>query len=100
MVNCDAVYEERNRVVAGLARLALDGGGDAWRAPHDPDDGSWDPEWRTIIFIVLPGGAQLSWHIHDRERGLFAFLRDGPNAWDGHTTPEKYERLERFAKRP
>jgi hypothetical protein len=82
----DAAYEERNSLVAVLSKL--------WpshRAQH-PDDPSWDAEWRTIICIHSPVG-QLTWHIHDSHRQLFAHLLDGESHWDGHSTAEKYQRL-------
>ena len=104
----DAAYTERNRLVAALARLL----GEihsaepkrwplfwavAWLAEHDPNDAGWDPEWRTIVFIQGPTG-QLSWHLHDSDVPLFDGLPRGPNCWDGHTTPEKYERVARLGR--
>lgn len=84
----DLAYTERNKLVAALARLL----GNAWIAEHDRTDEQWDPEWRTIVFIEGPTG-QLSWHLHDSDVPLFAGLPRGLNSWDGHTTPEKYERV-------
>lgn len=92
----DAAYVERNRCVAALARLIIAGGGRAWLADHQ-DDPSWDPEWKTIVFIDGPTG-QLSWHLHDSDVPLFADLVRGPNVWDGHSTPEKYARVARIAR--
>jgi hypothetical protein len=97
----DAAYTERNRVVAALARLVIRLGGRAWLAQHDPADADWDPEWRTLVFIEGASG-QMSWHVHDGERELFQFLPikvagEFP-AWDGHSTPEKYERVARLGR--
>lgn len=100
----DQAYDERNRCVAGMARLALDNGHAAWLGRHATDpresaDNPWDPEWMNIVFIRLPTG-QLSWHIHDSDLPLFGFLRrDETAVWDGHRTDEKYDRLHRFASR-
>lgn len=44
-----------------------------------------DPEW-PIAFIELPTG-QASWRVPQHVR-----------AWDGHTTEEKYARIERFLR--
>jgi hypothetical protein len=87
-----AVYRERNQLVAALARCARALNYPAWLGLHPAEDATWDPAWRNIVFITIPGG-QLSWHVHDDELPLFSFLdRAGP-AWDGHSTDEKYARL-------
>jgi hypothetical protein len=98
----DVAYTERNRLVAALARLLSQGPERtgppvAWLAGHDRADASWDPEWRTIVFIDGPTG-QLSWHLHDSDVPLFDGLPRGPNSWDGHSTPEKYERVAKLGK--
>lgn len=87
----DAAYKERNRVVAAFAFMAAAMG---WRVGIRPTkiDG-WSADWHGCVWIDSPAG-QMSWHYHDSHAGLFADLPvyDGPE-WDGHTTPEKYERL-------
>jgi hypothetical protein len=102
----DAVYDERNRLVAALARFALNEGREspqinAWLGYHvaDPRERveEWDPEWRNVVYVQLPTG-QCSWHIHDRDLPLFDFLERRTAPWDGHSTAEKYERIRRFAK--
>lgn len=97
----DAVYLERNRLVAVFARLSLVMGWRAGLGAHDPTDLTWDPQWLNIVYIEHPdslaqyGGRmrQASWHIHDRDLPLFAFLGPYTKPWDGHTTEEKYDRL-------
>lgn len=86
----DGAYTERNRVVAAMAKMALALG---WRAgtARTAIEG-WEPEWRGCVYIDLPTG-QASWHYHDREAHLFSSLPPYTRAWDGHTTPEKYDRL-------
>lgn len=98
----DAAYSERNKLVAALARFAqMPNTFDRsrWRAGvgrHQPDpDPTWDPKWMTVIFIDTPMG-QLSWHVHDDERDLFAGLPAYHDPWDLHTTQEKYDRLGRL----
>lgn len=90
----DGAYEERNRVVALLARIAL---GLGWRAgvrTHEPDpDPNWDKEWLTVVCIDLPTG-QVSWHLHDSQKFLVAGLPKYEGSWDGHDTEEKYRRVE------
>jgi hypothetical protein len=95
-VSIDDVYNERNRVVAVFARLALAQG---WRAGLSVTAiEGWDPAWHNCVYIETPEG-QLSWHFHDREAHLFAGLPYYAGTWDGHSTDEKYARMERFAHR-
>lgn len=56
------------------------------------------PDW-PVLFVKLPTG-QVSWHISPDDVGLFRNVRrtmagmpDAP-VWDGHTTDEKYARLD------
>lgn len=81
----DQAYEERNRVVAALARLFPSG------VARTAIEG-WDPEWHGCVWLDLPTG-QASWHYHDSQAYLFEGLRPYRKGWDGHTTEQKYERL-------
>lgn len=90
----DDAYAERNRMVAALAHLAHN-----WLVGWSvgvkrTEIEGWDPEWQNCVFFDTPEG-QLSWHFHDREAPLFAGLPPYDGTWDGHTTPEKYDRLAR-----
>ena len=84
----DGAYEERNRVVAfiarifpsGIARTAIEG---------------WDEEWHGCVYINSPMG-QLSWHFHDSQAYLFKDLPPYEGQWDGHSTDEKYARLTQY----
>lgn len=85
----DAVYLERNKVVALAARMAayLECPATVTRTAEDVA-----PEWRNAIYIALPTG-QVSWHFHDRDAAVFAGVPYGATNWDGHTTEQKYERV-------
>lgn len=96
----DGAYSERNKVVAALARLSLAPGlgADVCIAHHEGKD--WEDDWRTILVIWCRAG-QLTWHFHDSERPLLEGIRaaqPGEHVWDGHSTEEKYTRLERWAR--
>ena len=99
----DQAYTERNRLVAALSKQYPSHL--IWHQDAADSPEPWDPEWRTIVCVH--GGAdtgQMTWHVHDSERSLFAHLEnvDIPSCpgWDGHTTEEdKYERLERIPAR-
>lgn len=80
------VYHERDQLVAALAKqfpASLE---------RHPEHETWDDDWRWIIFIDLPTG-QVSWHIHDSELLLFSHVPRRGWRWDGHSTEEKYRRL-------
>ena len=98
----DQAFWERNQLICALSKLFP-----SWMEFHPIEDEKWEKDWRHIVFIKIPvpGGnvqgrqlyldKQLSWHIHDSEVHYFDHLelRKG-NSWDGHTTEEKYERLQ------
>lgn len=84
----DDAYHERNQLVALLSRMYPSG------IKRTEIDG-WDPEWHGCVYIDLPTG-QASWHYHDRESYLFADLLGYAGEWDGHTTDEKYQRIEKL----
>lgn len=86
----DRAYEERNRLVALLARIYPSG-------LRKTDIEGWDPEWHGCVFIETPAG-QLSWHYHDRDAHLFEGIGPYTPPWDGHTTGEKYARVERLVR--
>lgn len=84
----DEAYSERNQCVALLSKLLP-----AWLEQH-PEGEDWEPAWATIVFMMLPNGSQISWHLHESELHMFTHLehRTG-HSWDGHSTPEKYARM-------
>ena len=86
----DGAYGERNRVVAWAARMALALGFDVTvtkTAIH-----GWDTAWHNCIYVQTPEG-QVSWHFHDQEVDVFADFPRGAVTWDGHSTPQKYDRV-------
>lgn len=95
MAALDAVYDERNRCVAAMSVMAQLLRWPCGLGKHSEQDATWDREWMNIVFIDLPTG-QASWHIHDRDLRLFAHLPPYTKQWDGHSTAEKYDRLERI----
>lgn len=86
-------YSERDRVVCALSKLLP-----SHLERHPDSDTNWEDDWRWIVFVQFPTG-QASWHIHDLELVWFDHLeRKVGNSWDGHSTSEKYARIERFEK--
>ena len=84
----DSAYRERNQVVAALAKQFPS-------VVTKTDIPGWDPAWHNCVYITLPTG-QASWHFHDNDSDLFRDIPRGEMKWDGHTTPEKYERLDKL----
>lgn len=85
----DAAYEERNKVVAALARVFPSG------VARTAIEG-WSDDWHGCVYIDLPSG-QVSWHFHDSQAHLFDGLPPYGRSWDGHDTPEKYRRVAALA---
>ena len=92
----DEAYAERNQLVVALAKVFP-----SHVLEHPHSDAGWEPEWRTIVCVHGPNG-QMTWHFHDSERQLLAFLGDvsipSCAGWDGHSTQEKYARLARLTR--
>ncbi len=88
-------YTERNMCVAFMAKMALALGWGVTLTTHDETDLSWDREWLTIVNFDTPAG-QLSWHLHDDHVKYFQGIRYLHHDWDGHTTEEKYKRMENW----
>lgn len=82
----NAAYRERAQLVALLAGLYPSHIG--YTDPAEPD-------WAVLI-VELPTG-QASWHIAPGDMPLFAHVQPTTRicrGWDGHTTEEKYERIQ------
>jgi hypothetical protein len=92
-VQKDSAFAERNQCVALIARMAPWMGWNAGVARHPDSDASWERDWMTIVFVDLPTG-QASWHFHDSEQRLVSGLPRYLKPWDGHSTEEKYRRVD------
>lgn len=56
------------------------------------------PDWPVVFVETMEG--QVSWHVAPADMGLFAHVRrDDTVVWDGHSTEEKYARIERLIAR-
>lgn len=89
-VGKDEAYKERNVLVAALSKQYY-----SHLCRHPETDTAWENDWRWIVCIHLPTG-QATWHIHDTELGLFNHLDRGVNHFDGHSTEEKYLRVNKL----
>lgn len=78
------VYNERDRLVALISSIYPS------HLAIDPDG---EEGFKYVVYVQSPEG-QLSWHIADEELMLFGHLKVKDNNWDGHTTEEKYSRIQ------
>lgn len=87
------VYRERAYLTAFVAKKYK---GNAFLSVN-PDEKDRDNGWRYILYVNTEEG-QLSWHIADSDLDLYTDvpISVSPVRWDGHTTEEKYERLQRI----
>ena len=72
----DAVYSERNRLAAALARMALAAGFSAGKGV-DPDETKW-----PVVYVDTPNG-QVSWHIAEADAHVLKGLPQYGKQWDG-----------------
>lgn len=85
-------HRERAHLVAYLASQHT-----ALISYADPDE----PDWPVIYISTAEG--QMSWHLSEDDLDLFGpipFVGPDKVTWDGHTTEEKYARLDRLTDRP
>ena len=87
---CEAVYRERNRLVALLATMYPSG-----IRPTQIE--GWDLAWNNCVYIDTPAG-QMSWHYHDKDAAMFDHLPPYHKPWDGHSSEEKHHRLDELIK--
>lgn len=91
----DSAYHERDILVAALSKTYP-----SHFLRHPDSDTTWEDDWRNIVCVHLPTG-QATWHIHDSEWHMFLHLTPGSvpcEGWDGHTTEEKYRRVNALPK--
>ena len=84
----DAAYLERNRLVSLLSKVFPSG-------TRTTTIEGWSEDWHGCVYIDLPTG-QASWHFHDSQAWLFSHLHPYAGDYDGHTTDEKYARIEKI----
>lgn len=78
IVKHDTDYGRRYDLILRAMHLAREARIPAGMA-YDP---ACDEGYRVVVYIELPGGRQLSWHMPEHSR-----------PWDRHTTPEKHARI-------
>ena len=86
MTDSPDLYRERAHLVAHLAAIY---------PSHIGTDPS-EPDW-PVLYIDTDAG-QLSWHISTADLPLLTHVSRGEACWDGHSTQEKYRRLDSLTR--
>lgn len=74
----NSVYSERNELAVAFAHAALAAG---WRAGRDQDPKATDG-WGTVVYVDLPNGTQVSWHMAPADAKLADNLPPYGKLWD------------------
>lgn len=74
-------YRERTIAAVLAAKMALQAGYDAGVGLDGNED--WDLEWRQVLYVDLPDGGQISWHVAPADQDLLAGLPAYGKAWNG-----------------
>lgn len=80
----DTAYHQRNNAAVALVRMALLLGWPAGRGLDDKTDN--DLEWRHVVYLDLPNGEQVSYHMAPADVPLLDGLPEYTGAWDGKFT--------------
>ena len=63
MSELDQVYTERAIAAVLAAKLALRSGLQAGVGTDQDEMWKADSRWQVVLFVELPGGGQISWHM-------------------------------------
>lgn len=80
----DTAYSQRNNAAVALVRMALLLGWPAGRGLDDKTDSA--PEWRHVVYLDLPNGEQVSYHMAPADVPLLDGLPEYAGKWDGEFT--------------
>lgn len=84
MDQINELYRQRNNLAIAFCKAALAAGRKAGRGiDTSKDDG--DP-WENVVYVVLPGDTQVSWHTAPSEVHLLDGIPEFEGNWDGAFT--------------
>lgn len=87
MSDQNQLYNERNTLAIGLARAMLALGYKAgWGMDAEKIGMGWDEDWATVLYIDLPDGAQLSYHMNSDTAEAARTLPKYDGNWNGEFT--------------
>lgn len=73
-------YRERNIAVIALAKMAILAG---YNAGKGKDQNDIEEKWNNVVYIDLPNGKQISFHIAPDEVGFLKDIPEYNGEWDG-----------------
>lgn len=79
----DRAYSERNSLVIAFVKAAVALGWNAGRGFDSDPAKQWDDDWRHVVYVELPDGRQVSWHISPAEVPFLDGLPEFKGQWDG-----------------
>ncbi|MCP1118886.1 Lar family restriction alleviation protein [Robbsia andropogonis] len=74
-------YSERNELAIAFTKAAIASGWNAGKGKDRNEDLA--DEWRNVVYVDLPNGLQVSWHIAPSELALLEGLPEYNRSWDG-----------------
>lgn len=83
----DGVYHQRNQLAIAFAYTAHLAGMKAGRAFDTSKKAlGWDDEWCHVVYVDLPDGGQVSWHMSPEAVPLMTGLPTYDGVWNGEFT--------------
>jgi hypothetical protein len=76
------LYAERNALAVAFCKAALAAGWKAGRGIDQDPCKDWEPAWRHVVYVDLPNGVQVSWHMHPDQVHLLEGFPEYDKAWD------------------
>jgi len=76
-------YSQRNALAIAFAKAALAAGWKAGRGYDNNPEKGWDPEWLHVVYVDLPNGQQVSWHMGPDDVKFLDQLPQYDGEWDG-----------------
>jgi len=84
MDQINELYRQRNNLAIAFCKAALAAG---WKAGRGIDTSKPDGDpWANVVYVVLPGDTQVSWHIAPSEVHLLDGIPEFEGNWDGSFT--------------
>lgn len=83
VVSRDKAYAERNELAIALAHVALHAGLKAGRGVDPTAPPTWDPPYLRVVYVELPDGKQVSWHMGPDNLKSWEALDEYLGEWDG-----------------